>query len=289
MPLTYHEIDEKMLNKMKKRDREFLITICTGADFEDNKRRKKERPKCFKEMRIKQRSYYILFCPYCKNHGLFLTYRKPNKNKQEPFQCVFCGETNPEQKISFTLEKSQELLEMAKEIIKEKNKLRKARKRLLLEQCIVVLTTGVEIYLRDIYATLFNIQFVKEKKSLYEKFYKDTKNNFSNIGNTNKKYKDDLNINLKQIIGQKNFDILRMMQMKRNVIVHNNGNADSAYANENNSNITLNDQVPINITEVRKFIASVYILIKSINKEIGPSFENERMIWIEKFINGKTT
>ncbi|MCK5267903.1 MAG: hypothetical protein KAR07_07040 [Spirochaetes bacterium] len=224
------------------------------------------------------RSFFFMLCPYCNSVAL-LTTAKINRQKYEnPMICPFCGEKNQYDKITQSLEKTRILYELAANIESINSDFdNKKVKRTLLEQSIVTIATGLEVFLRDIYSTTLNIKYIKPHKSLIHRFYKDTRTEFINLGNARRKYIQDLGIDFKN----ENFKKLNLLMLKRNVIVHNNGIVDNTFLGQCGLDCKLKDCIPIEIKEIEEYIYIVNELVEEIGQLFQEEFEtetNQRMV-----------
>lgn len=217
-----------------------------------------------KFIRKSKNSYYLFLCPYCKYAGIFWTSPRKAIN---PYICAVCGETDPFYKTDACLEKVRILKDM---IVKfqeqsENNNNFDKKNRILQEQCIVLLASGLEIFLRDVYSILLNVRYVKTRKTLYKKFYLESKNEFINIGKAMKKYSKDLAIDLKNKLDDNEKTSINILLNKRHLIVHNNGLVDTVFNNQTGLKLKIRDPVPIDTTEIENNID----YIKRIMKIIG--------------------
>lgn len=221
------------------------------------------------------RSFFFMLCPYCNNIALLSTAKLPSK----PFVCVICGETNQYNKIMQSMEKAKILYMIAKE-----NDIDEKVRRTLLEQSLVTIATGLEVFLRDIYSTTLNIKYVQQHKSLIYRFYNDTKTDFLNIGKAEKKYNKDLNIDLKNIIGIKSFKKINLLMLKRNVIVHNIGIVDNTFLEQSGLKCNLKDYIPIEKKEIEEYISIIEEFVDKIGELFQEEFEREMLQRIEAFL-----
>jgi len=215
---------------------------------------------------LEKSSHRIFFCmcPYCGGSGILTISEGPiKKHEVDPFCCVFCGETNPHEKLMGGLKKVQVLYQMIEILKNERDRSESIdsrnplTERVLLEQCIILLATSVEVSLKDNFCILLNIRFVRHGSSLFPHFYSDTKNDFLNIGKANKSYKDDLGINLKEKLGDDTFKKLNILMQKRHVIVHNLGIVDITFLSQSGIKCELKRAVPISVTEIEEYIAAL--------------------------------
>jgi len=215
---------------------------------------------------LEKSSHRIFFCmcPYCGGSGILTISEGPiKKHEVDPFCCVFCGETNPHEKLMGGLKKVQVLYQMIEILKNERDRSESIdyrnplTERVLLEQCIILLATSTEVFLKDNFCILLNIHFVRHGRSLFHRFYSDAKNDFINIGKANKSYRDNLEINLKEELGDDTLKKLNILMQKRNVIVHNLGIADSTFLNQSGIECELRKAVPISFMEIQEYITAL--------------------------------
>lgn len=192
------------------------------------------------------RRCYIRLCPYCNAFGVLNCRKFENDDSAPcglfeigdsdstfPNTCVFCGETAPYHKIKQSVKKCQILYDLYKNCsstdLAPKNN---QNERILLEQCIVVLATGIELFLKDTYV---------------------------------------LSMDLKDILGQKTIDTLTLLMSMRNVIVHNNGTIDLIFRNNLSKEVWEKYPIatPISITgnDIIEFINTINIVLQKIDAE----------------------
>ncbi len=221
--------------------------------------------------------YHFFSCPYCNHFGLLLTSRTL---PEEPYVCVMCGETDPFYKIEDGIRKAMDVWRLLKliegDFSKEDNE---DIERVLFEQIIVMMATIIEVFLRDIYSTILNMRYVQSHKSLYKRFYQESKNEFANIEKANKKYKKDLGMDIKEIMGKGMFSNLKLLQLKRNCIVHNVGIVDKTFKEQSGIKCELKDKISISKKEINDNIRILEKIIDSFTfmfkKEIDNKFNND--------------
>jgi len=140
-----------------------------------------------------------------------------------------------------------------------------------LEQSLITIATGVEVFLRDIYSTTLNLRYIKKNKTLIHLIYREIRNDFMNIGKAKRKFKNDLGIDLKDIIGEDDLKKLNLMILKRNVIIHNIGNVDNSFLEQSGMDIKVGRPIPIQIDEIEDYVSTVENLVEN----IGGLFEKE--------------
>lgn len=219
---------------------------------------------------------YIRMCPYCNVfYTMYLSTEKINK-KGNPKFCVHCGEPSPFDKFEYSIKKVHTLhkLVLSNEPIEEEIEKTEVE-RVLLEQCIVIFATGFELFLKDIYVIGMNLKFVKNECSLFSKFYKDVKNEFLNIGKLSRRFKDELDIDIKSLFGKDLYDELNLILLKRNAIVHNNGLVDKTFISQSNITCKPKTRIPISIEEIENYLSIAELLIEKTNQMFSDSFYPE--------------
>ncbi|WP_046227487.1 HEPN domain-containing protein [Paenibacillus dauci] len=223
---------------------------------------------------------HFLFCPYCKRALLIVVFPKKNEVKTNLQYCVACGESGPNSKVIDSLAKAQKLFDIQLDFDE-------ALKRILLEQCIVMLATSLEVYLRDIYSTLLNMRYVRFRESLIERFYKDAKNDFLNIGKGRRKFKQDLKIDLFELIDTDDIKKINILTSKRNVIVHNNGIADKSFSNSISIDCEIGREIEITKKEVEEYFLTIGTLSSNLNEIYAQEYKQYTFKEVENYFEGK--
>lgn len=242
---------------------------------------------------------YIRLCPYCNAFGVLNCWKFENSDSEHcgifeiddsdstfPNKCVFCGETAPSYKMKQSVKKCQILYDLSLNCSsKDGNPKNNHNERVLLEQCIVVLATGIELYLKDTYVLSMDLKYIKPEFTLNRKFSRDTKNDFLNVGKTVRKYKDDFGINLKEILGQKTIETLTLLMSMRNVIVHNNGTIDLIFLNSLPEHLRekyhIASTISITDDDIIEFINTIKTVLSKIEAEVDKLIVPEIMKRIE--------
>jgi len=223
---------------------------------------------------------YVKLCPYCSE--IAITSTKINMN--DPQFCSSCGESNPSEKIQYSITKVQALYELSQTCASDIDSKKDLRsERILLEQCIVVLATGIEIFFKDFYVIGMDLKYVKNEHSLVPKFFKDIKNEFVNSGKTKEKFLDDLKINLDSILNKDILKKINILMLKRNVIVHNNGFADKSFLNQSGIDCKVGFAIPISSDEINDYISIATLISEKFDNEFNRVFLPE----LHKKINYK--
>ncbi|GIQ70748.1 hypothetical protein XYCOK13_35720 [Xylanibacillus composti] len=258
--------DSLVVNDSTKRKIEFLL---------DEVQELLKKP----EFYDKDADVYFLFCPYCKKTNILTTF--PTKTRRViPRYCVSCGESSPNSKITDSLSKARKLFEMQSSPDDLLN-------RILLEQCIVMSATSVEVYLRDVYSTLLNMRFIRSEESLIERFYSDAKNDFINIGKSKKRFQQELNISLSELIDVDNTKKLNLLMLKRNVIVHNNGITDKVFAASSGIESRIGKKVEITKEEVESYFSIIEIMFNNMNRIYTQEYKDHMLKEIKNFFRNR--
>ncbi len=224
------------------------------------------------------RDFYYCVCPYCNQQSWRLLSKGDSVESNGHVSCPNCTETNPYDKIKNALDKARTLEDIADKTTDE------TKRRVLLEQCIVVIATAIEIFLRDAYSTIMNLRYVKINQTLIQKFLKDSRNEFTNIDRARDRFKTDLGIDLASVMPKDKIGELILLMAKRNAIVHNNGIADDQFLRqiERSGNTqgmirTLRQEykrmetIPISVDEVCIYLSTSHIY----SRKLGEVFDDE--------------
>jgi hypothetical protein len=249
--------------------------------------------KCY----LSEQELSIIFavCPYCRSTLLKVI----QKNTAVPLWCNFCGDTYPCIKLIKNIQKVNYLLQIAvKSIDKEKDATKpisvlkehvfKETNRVLLEQCIVILATSLEIYLKDVYAITLNLRYVKDGENLSTRFYNDCKNKFVNFERASDLFNKELNINFNELKIFKNkkdnLVKLNMLTLKRNVIVHNAGIADSTFIKQSGFDFPKGQEIPITPVEIIEYSSIIDNLGFQINEIVEHELLKEKIAKLQSSI-----
>lgn len=263
----YIKIDTEYLNNLTSPTKEKLEQLIKNKD-------------CYRE----GCSIFIRLCPYCNKFTLLSIPDKRTSKFGDPKVCVICGETNPFDKILLSSEKSGILYSLSAFCAAGDGTPEDIRNvRTLMEQSIVVMATGLEIFLRDIYSSGMNIKFVKSKHSLFAKFSNESKNDFINIDKTVKKFKTGLDIDLKTVLDEKDIKKINELFLKRNAIVHNNGFADNIFKSQSGIECKIGKEIPITDQDISDYSVVIERIVEKIEIEFEKIIYPEIHIRIEDF------
>lgn len=230
------------------------------------------------------------YCPYCKKTSLTLLRSRTKESHTSGTYCSFCGQMAIIEKLDQTINKVQTIRDLYIELENEELNtfdLRKHRnssmKSVLLEQMTVLLATGVEVFLKDIYASILNLTLIKSGRTEFERFLKEKKNSFMNVNKIISGYKE-LGIDLKNEIDVDKRKALNVMFNRRHVIIHNSCFADKEYINSNNENLRLGDKITITVDDVDSYVDAVIHLENIIRPIYSKIYEEERVKEFEEVI-----
>jgi hypothetical protein len=145
----------------------------------------------------------------------------------------------------------------------------------------VVLATGIELFFKEMFVIGMDLKFVKNEQSLFSKFYKEAKNEFINIGKIIQKFSSDLKIDLNSILEEDLIRKLNILMLKRNVIVHNNGNADNIFISQSDINCKIGDPIPIENKEIMDYFLIVGTMVRNVKQEMDKLIDPELLKRIE--------
>ncbi|OQY00496.1 MAG: hypothetical protein B6I26_07970 [Desulfobacteraceae bacterium 4572_130] len=226
---------------------------------------------------ISQRSWasyktFALVCGFCRDNAVFYTKAK-NIN---PWHCVLCGKVSPSSSFKHNLLKCTEFLKIASN---KSFKIEIIARKALIEQALVALISNFEIYIRTTYALILDLKHVLFGESIFEIIYKDSRNQFLNMGSINKKLKKVFSIDLKKDLGNDSFNFLSKMYSSRHVIIHNGGFKDKEYISQTGEKKSeFKKSVSIKIEDIRIFIS----LSKNIFKKVDLNLNTVLIDYIKR-------
>lgn len=224
MYANYFLINEEFVSLLQDEEREKLSSIVYSL----------YRKCCNKNTKIlskqnyflsKRTHYPVIFfcCPKCKAsmiapmHGF--------KTAHGLKYCPHCGEPSIDYRFNTGIDKVFKLIQISMSI----SSTDALQSKILNQSIITSLCSVYEVYLREFYADILNIKYVRSSRSLYTKFLKDCKNDFLNPGKTTDRLRKELMVDYKQIVGANAYKALILLSDYRNVIVHNNGICDDTF------------------------------------------------------------
>ncbi|MBX9997730.1 hypothetical protein [Priestia aryabhattai] len=224
---TYVKLDKDVIQHIEKTTQEIILSYLEAIS---------------QKRKLNGLKTYFLLCPYCKNSLIVFVNGLPKF-------CTKCGETNPFQKLENSINKASILYRLVHESDEQVT-------RVLLEQCMVILATCIEVFLRDIYSTTLNLRYIKRGQSIIERFYNEVKNDFINTGKIRKRFKE-MGVDIKNTFGKEVVKDINLLLLKRNVIVHNNGIIDKAFLSSSGLNVNIGSKIEISKDEIENCISLV--------------------------------
>ena len=253
-------INEELISKLDDKNRDKLIAFL--KELAKDKNIKNDN---ISEI-LKNVSINVLNCLYCCKVGITLI--PSGDNLVKDIFCPCCSETSVNNKIEHSLSNAETLITGSDFILgKEGMPEEEYWNRTIFEQSIVIIATGVEIFLRNVYAIMLNMRYIRSNKTLFQRFYNDGKNDFVNIGKAKKKFRDDLNIKIDDILGN-NYNKLKLLMLKRNAIVHNSGFVDNPFKSQSGIECELKEQIPLDKNEIIDYIEIIKKFVIDINEKI---------------------
>jgi hypothetical protein len=220
------------------------------------------------------RGCFIRMCPYCTVLVAFLRSGTDDNNGRTPQACAHCGETTPYDKCKQSIRKAKILCDLSvstasKEEPGEKKKEERDKERVLQEQCIVVLASGILVFLREVYGICMDLAYVKPEFSLYAKFNTGAQNDRVLLSDVVDRFKTELKMDLSEILGNDRIKKLHILMLKRDAIVYKNSRADTIFLNNSGIKGKVGSPIPISHLEISDFIRTAEIIVDNLEKECG--------------------
>lgn len=218
--------------------------------------------------------HYYHYCPYCKEQ-LLLTMGYPKKSDHPELKyCTKCGESNPYEKAINSLNRMSSLINLYKQI-KDVKKYKFESKTALLHQGVIALVTCLEVFLRDVYTSSLNMKYIKSDESLIERFFKEAKNDFLNLGKTRARFKSELDYDITEKMDKSKLDDLNLLFLYRNVLVHNNGIVDKSFSSQSRLGLKVGSEVEITLDFIENSMLIAVELINNIGEVYLRELEQE--------------
>ncbi|MCX6688407.1 MAG: hypothetical protein NTZ39_01720 [Methanoregula sp.] len=217
---------------------------------------------------------FIRMCPYCTVLVAFLRSGTDDNNGRTLQACAHCGETTPYDKCKQSIGKAKILCDLSvsaasKEGPGEKKKEEREEERVLQEQCIVVLASGILVFLRELYGLCMDLAYVKPEFSLYAKFNTGAHIDRVLPGDVIDRFKTELKMDLSEILGNDRIKKLHLLLLKRDAIVYKNSRADTTFLNNSGIQGKVGSRIPISHLEILDFIRTSEIIVDLLEKECG--------------------
>jgi len=220
------------------------------------------------------RDCFIRMCPYCTVLVVFLRSGTEDNDGRMPQVCAHCGETTPYDKCKQNIRKAKILCDLSVRAASqgepiEKKKEEREEERVLQEQCIVVLASGMLVFLREVYGICMDLAYVKPEFSLYAKFNTGAHNDRVLPGDVVDRFKTELKMDLSEILGTDRIKKLHSLVLKRDAIVYKNSRADTIFLNNSGIKGKVGSRIPISHSEISDFIQTSELIVDILEKECG--------------------
>jgi len=217
---------------------------------------------------------FIRMCPYCTVLVVFLRSGTDDNDGRTPQVCAHCGETTPYDKCKQSIRKGKILCDLSVRAASkgepiEKKKEEREEERVLQEQCIVVLASGMLVFLREVYGICMDLAYVKPEFSLYTKFNTGAYNDRVLPGDVVDRFKTELKMDLSEILGTDRIKKLHNLVLKRDAIVYKNSRADTIFLNNSGIKSKVGTWIPISHSEISDFIQTSKNIVDILEKDCG--------------------
>ena len=213
---------------------------------------------------------FIRMCPYCTVLVTFLRSGIDDNNDRVPQACAHCGETTPYNKYKQSIRRAKILCDLSVSCAsKEEPGEKKKEGRVLQEQCLVVLASGIEVFLKEVYGICMDLAYVKPEFSLYAKFNAGAQHDRVLLDDMVERFKTELKMDLSEILGNDRIKKLHILMLKRDAIVYKNSRADTTFLNNSGIKGKVGNQIPISQSEVSDFIRTSEIIVDLLERECG--------------------
>ena len=172
---------------------------------------------------------FLISCPLCR-FDRHVSWSSCNTGEGYARACWRCGAVNPKATLDTRLNDSILLDKLSTRLTAtNQNDLR--TKDLLIEQSLVLIISGLEEFLKDIYLVMMNIKYVHPDQSLTSYFESEVRNDFVNIGKATDRMKE-VDIDLRSIAGVQRWKEIQKAGLIRNIIVHNSSRMDKSFISQ---------------------------------------------------------
>lgn len=273
---NYTLINNSFLERLSNKKREELsntvyhLYISMGSKTSE----KMKIENYFSRTKNAKYKFAFFYCAHCNENGI-VPCPFYGQAINEMKYCVSCGEPHIMVRFNDGYEKILRLILLSKVIAPEQNTKVCCD---LNQQIIVLLLSTIEIYLRDFYITVLNMRYIKNGRTLNDRFKKDCKNDFQNADRANDRFKKELGINLRHTVGNEYYQLFKEFSAYRNVIVHNNGVCDRSFITKRIGNYEIHDNILISSDVLIKFA-------KQTKKAVDILSEEYHSIYMENTYN----
>lgn len=183
-----------------------------------------------------------------------------------PRYCPGCGRTSPKLAHEAQLERATQLVALASQNIKDKQR---QIKDVLHEQAVVVVITGLEVLMREVYSLVYDHQHVAIGNSIYEDTYARTRSEFLNLGMTSRGLRKVTSLNIKRILPANDYKFLSRMYSARHIIVHNSSSKDRDFLSQTGDpESELGHSLVLYNADLRRLIKLARLVARRIDEEL---------------------
>lgn len=227
---------------------------------------------------------WILICPYCRADGTLAT---PQKYKVTPRFCVHCGRTSAFAAFEGNLKKTNQLSVLASKMNRKEER---ETKDVLLEQALVIVITGLEVLMREVYSLIYDHKHVILGQSIFDDVYSRSRNEFLNLGSAARRLRQVTSLGIKDTLSKDRYTFLSRMYSARHIIIHNCSIKDRDFLSQTGDpNSELRKPLRLKIPDIHKLISVAREFARTVNQEMRRAmleFQHERFRLIRELRGG---
>lgn len=203
------------------------------------------------------------FCPYCRSYRIVGV--PANFNRKLRF-CGKCGKASPRIVFEANLERTLDLRAIAsKMFLKKEGQLRQT----LIQQNMVTLISGLELLFRNTYSLIVDLKHVLAGESIYSRIFRETRNEFLNLGAATGKIKKETALDLREVVNEADYRFLSRMFSARHVIIHNCSVKDRDYISQTGEDANqLNQKVFLSLADLDRTVRIAKKVAVLLDKEL---------------------
>jgi hypothetical protein len=199
-----------------------------------------------------------MICCFCRREVYFAGTGLPR-------YCPGCGRTSPKFAHEAQLERATHLVAFASQNMKNKQR---QIKDVLLEQAVVVVITGLEVLMREVYALVYDHQHVAMGTSIYDDTYAKTRSEFLNLGMASRGLRKVTSLNIKERLPANDYKFLSRMYSARHIIVHNSSSKDRDFLSQTGDpESELGRPLMLYNADLRRLIKLARLIARQIDEE----------------------
>lgn len=252
----------------------------------------KEKKLFFSNMRRNKIKILQVCCPYCGTIRIIIT-EKTIKELETINYCTSCGKSSPGYNVFRELTKIiriNNVNELGIKALVEKDK--KLNKEMVsydvYQYEVVALASIFEKVVKDFFFSFMFLNYYGIKTDYLRKLVnKSTRNDFMEIDKAKNQYKDALNVLIKELIPEDDWETLIDLCKIRNVIVHNNGLVDEQFLRTNTYN-RFRDNIDgelvfIKESDINSFLKSMIVFFNELEKLFDKSCKDNKYKILAKY------